>query len=212
MTSYINWGREIPVNGARPVWLENGVPIVRHYNHTDGRRLTYSGTTNLDIVAWRDHTAICLPADHFAYNALGAGFEPFLCDGSVPDDWDGGVVLLANGFKCAPSHWRKEPGAEDIVGYRKRANGKFSPGDRVQHDHYGPGSVVSDTTHLVVDFDVYCGLSSGSITFTGFCRDEVSALPAAAQEIAEPTAEWWAKRWLKGASDGEKAAMRRLLA
>lgn len=95
-----------PETDERPVWLND--PKCRVMSlHADG----YEDTNTLHHLAGMDGTAdwfklgshsdgaddiiaIRLPADHFAYKAIEAGFTP--CNGK-PDDWDGGVI-----FTCYP--------------------------------------------------------------------------------------------------------------
>lgn len=127
MADAIEWGREIPVDGKRPAWLKG--LVVCDVKTSAGWRYPRGGLSATFAERWSWNygegtpciTAIRLPADHFAYKAINAGFEPWLTDGTVPADWDGDRVLLDSGFLVVPTHWRREPGIEDIIGYRRTA-------------------------------------------------------------------------------------------
>lgn len=115
----MQWGREIEVNGVRPTWLR------------DDDRFEVKWHTCLPGNCWHrgsidTHTmSIRLPANHWAYQALAAGFEPWPGGDAAPDDWDGGEVLLRHGGIVKSTNWRHGadlPGGHryDVIGYRKQ--------------------------------------------------------------------------------------------
>lgn len=131
-TMDIKWGREIPVAGVRPAWLADDVRM--RWHSTRGWPTWPVAESNpLDSILpwgrgsanWPHASAISLPADHFAYAALDAGFEPWGGGDAAPGDSDGGDVLLRNGhsnggFVSWWTHNEQYDGAYDIIGYRKR--------------------------------------------------------------------------------------------
>lgn len=124
------WGPEIEVNGVRPEWLDSNFlyrpasGVTRCYGPVCG----YSG--------WAHVGAIRLPADHWAYTAINAGFVPWAGGESAPDDWDGDKegVLYRDGKTIGrfPYNWRNSNDGPDIIGYRKRADTAEDDGDYVR--------------------------------------------------------------------------------
>lgn len=118
----IEWGREIPVNGKRPAWLSDDEVV---WPVDAASETPWSNPYAVrDVHVWSLIT-IRLPADHFAYKALDAGFEPWGGGDSAPEDWDGGEVLLRNGWTGLPSPastwWSHFDSGSYIIGYRKSA-------------------------------------------------------------------------------------------
>lgn len=112
----VDWGRKIPDTGVKPVWLADDQWIavgVCEYRAADAK--WFAGS-----LPFR------LPADHFAYAALDAGFEPWGGGDAAPGDWDGGNVLLRNGDReCHIVWWKHHADGTrnsiaDVIGYRKR--------------------------------------------------------------------------------------------
>lgn len=127
----INWGREIPVDGKRPAWLAENVRVGVGTKNSVAYGIWY-GAINSDTIWYAreilgDVISIVLPADHFAYKALDAGFEPWGGGDEAPEDWDGGRVLLSNGNVVGrimhTDQWSgfTVHGWCHIVGYRKKA-------------------------------------------------------------------------------------------
>jgi len=118
------WGGPIEVNGVRPEWLgDDELTVIKLSMDSYG-----TGPQELHVrqIWWESTSAIRLPRDHPAYNALAAGFTPWGGGESAPDDWDGGEVLFADGdagsiFKDSPCWNHDDPCPSDIIGYRKRA-------------------------------------------------------------------------------------------
>ena len=122
--SNIEWGPEIKVNGERPAWLADD-------DKFNWYGCAYTGTNH----QWEGVDSIRLPADHWAYDAIRAGFEPWGGGDSAPEDWDGGKVFVYDDTALDDAyHVRKitnvlcwkadsEPYVR-IVGYRKRAQPK----------------------------------------------------------------------------------------
>lgn len=123
MTDTKQWGAEIAVNGVRPAWLASGVWVNGRIAHrpSDGYEWQVAKAR------WRDFrklSAIRLPADHFAYKALAAGFEPWGGGDKAPEDWDGEKVLFRAGSRITgvTADWRHTGSPADIIGYRKRTD------------------------------------------------------------------------------------------
>lgn len=76
-----------PETDVRPIWLADGdnVRVVAGWQINQQRAAE---------VVWSQYNSFRLPADHWSYKAIVAGFTP--CNGK-PNDWDGGVI-----FTCYP--------------------------------------------------------------------------------------------------------------
>lgn len=76
-----------PETDVRPVWLadDDKVRVVAGWQINQQRAAK---------VVWSQCNSFRLPADHWSYKAIVAGFTP--CNGK-PNDWDGGVI-----FTCYP--------------------------------------------------------------------------------------------------------------
>lgn len=116
------WGPEIAVNGIRPAWLADDVPLLgqdAERPYTDD----YPGwRLNAGMVSWHTVATIRLPVDHFAYRAIEAGYEPWGGGDTGPADYDpAGGVLFRSGRKDVGVDWRwtHEGHRHDIIGYRK---------------------------------------------------------------------------------------------
>lgn len=120
-----------PETDVRPVWLgtDEGLSLSLKglSRWWDNARIGKCG----DIM-WEQATAVRLPAGHWVYKAIEAGFTP--CNGK-PDDWDGGDVLLSSEprldrpmkvWKATPSthsfQWdnRERPDSH-IIGYHRKS-------------------------------------------------------------------------------------------
>lgn len=67
-------------------------------------------------------SAIRLPDDHPYYLATSKGFTYWPGGESAPDDWDGGYVLLRNGYSEGYGLiWYHYQSEADIIGYRRKA-------------------------------------------------------------------------------------------
>ena len=118
MTDSIKWGEPLQLSG-RPAWLADDVPV--KYIST-----IYPASTWMFNGRLGDYR---LPADHFAYKAIAAGFEPWGGGDEAPADWDGGEVLERCGDRATYKEsdwqnwqdWLDGGSALDIIGYRKRA-------------------------------------------------------------------------------------------
>lgn len=113
------WGAPIKVDGKRPVWLKDDDKCEPTWLE-DGH---YGNLVEAEYVAgWENVTSIRLPADHWAYTAINAGFEPWAGGDAAPDDWDGNKVLLRKEEEYTnPDSWVWDFYKEtDIIGYKKR--------------------------------------------------------------------------------------------
>lgn len=115
--SNIEWGPEIEVNGERPAWLGDG-------DKFNWLGCAYVGTSH----HWEGVSSIRLPADHWAYAAISAGFEPWGGGDGAPEDWDGGEVLYRDGEadrRIKDLDWYRDSTGkqygQDIIGYRKKS-------------------------------------------------------------------------------------------
>jgi hypothetical protein len=126
-----DWGREIIVDGKRPSWLTDDSPVSwcnkgHRWLETTANPLNWVGGKHGSPV-W----AIRLPADHWAYRAIDAGFEPWGGGDNAPDDWDGGDVLwqtpsgklIKQPIVNYSGTWSRESNGpiNNIIGYRRRA-------------------------------------------------------------------------------------------
>ena len=126
------WGPEIRVDGVRPAWLSGRVVCDMRSAHgwcyTDERAAHKN-----DAEAWcwshgdgePNITAIRLPADHFAYRAIGQGFTPWAGGDAAPEDWDGNLVLyrygrIENWNGSLDPRWSHEGNHFDIIGYQRK--------------------------------------------------------------------------------------------
>lgn len=112
-----------PETDVRPVWLDTdeglSLSIKGLSRWWDNPRISTYG----DIV-WEQATAVRLPADHWCYRAIAAGFVPWAGGDSAPADWDGGEVLSASGVHQPIwiSRWtRRGAPYHDIIGYHRKS-------------------------------------------------------------------------------------------
>lgn len=124
----ITWGPEIAVDGVKPAWLaDDDVCAVL----TDGAwyGLEQGSTFAARYWTWVSAvTAIRLLANHWAYPIIEKGFWPWAGGDKAPDDWDGGEVLLREGYLCPGgqiTHWNHDDSVSvdaQIIGYRRRTD------------------------------------------------------------------------------------------
>lgn len=115
----MEWGPEIEVNGVRPAWLsdDDRVRDVDPGKHTNGQVRPATGW------GWYGIKSFQLPADHWAYQAIQKGFEPWPGGDTAPTDWDGGEVLLLGAIMWPSERicfWDRRPGSRFVIGYRKK--------------------------------------------------------------------------------------------
>lgn len=118
MTDNVEYGPEIAVDGM-PDWLGEDEKVIGRW----GEDTWYSGgpTWKKCYASSGVITAIRLPADHWAYKAIDAGFIPWGGGDAAPE----GVtdVLFRVGSPCATSgtdlRWTHIGSEGDIIGYRK---------------------------------------------------------------------------------------------
>lgn len=138
----IVWGDPIPVNGVRPAWLKGRVVCDIKTSALAGWRYPNErepALTPAEGWSWDLVTKIRLPADHFAYTAIAAGFEPWGGGDAAPADWDRGVVLFGGASTSigpqARWGWKWEnlgsPAAFNIIGYRKRVDAQPAISDEM---------------------------------------------------------------------------------
>lgn len=117
------FGPPIPCEGKRPAWLTFGTTIkAKVLGECDTSRWV-EGSEALDAPwYWGDIGEICLPADHWAYEPISRGFEPWAGGAEAPGDWDGGEVLYRNQVIGAwPCVWEHGENGGDIIGYKRLA-------------------------------------------------------------------------------------------
>ena len=120
MTDNVEYGPEIAVDGM-PDWLGGDEKVIGRW----GEDTWYSGgaTWKKCYASPGTITAIRLPADHWAYNAIDAGFIPWGGGDAAPE----GVtdVLFRVGSPCATSgtglRWTHIGWEGDIIGYKRGA-------------------------------------------------------------------------------------------
>jgi len=117
----ITWGEPIKVDGKRPAWLKDSDKC----EPTWDVNYPYGCLVEAKYVfPWETVTSIRLPADHWAYTAINAGFEPWAGGDSAPDDvdWDEQVMFRTGTTddNNTAYHWRNTGDCSDIIGYRKR--------------------------------------------------------------------------------------------
>ena len=120
MTDNVEFGPEIAVDGM-PDWLGEDEKVIGRW----GEDTWYSGgaTWKKCYASPGTITAIRLPADHWAYNAIDAGFIPWGGGDAAPE----GVtdVLFRGGGPCATSgtglRWTHIGWEGDIIGYKRGA-------------------------------------------------------------------------------------------
>lgn len=115
----LEYGAEIAVDGM-PAWLRDDEQVMAAWEN-----VWYSGgaTWKKCYVSPEAITAIRLPADHWAYKAIDAGFIPWGGGDAAPE----GVtdVLFRGGGPCATSgtglRWTHIGWEGDIIGYKRGA-------------------------------------------------------------------------------------------
>lgn len=120
MTDNVEYGPEIAVDGM-PDWLGEDEKVIGRW----GEDNWYSGgpTWKRCYASPGAITAIRLPADHWAYKAIDAGFIPWGGGDAAPE----GVtdVLFRGGISCATSgtglRWTRTGWEGDIIGYKRGA-------------------------------------------------------------------------------------------
>lgn len=123
-----DWGYEITVEGVRPAWLTDDSPVSwRHFGSSEWTTGTANALPWTGSKYYRPGPYVRLPADHWAYRALDAGFEPWPGGDNAPDDWDGGDVLWDDGFVgTVPliNLWNRKninPEYAYVIGYHRKS-------------------------------------------------------------------------------------------
>lgn len=123
-----DWGREIRVDGVRPAWLTDDSPVSwRHFGSSEWTTSTANALSWAGSKYCRPVSYVRLPADHWAYRALDAGFEPWAGGDNAPDDWEYATpVLLSDGMEVlctsrGSAGWRRGDSFADIIGYRRKS-------------------------------------------------------------------------------------------
>jgi len=116
------YGPEIQVDGKRPAWLADDDIILANEICEDAWLVDEQDKS--DIWYWPVISKIRLPADHWAYQAIEQGFEPWAGGDTAPDDWDGEVLLRSgetfSGGGAADWKHHALQSTADIIGYRKK--------------------------------------------------------------------------------------------
>lgn len=137
--SEAEYGAEIAVDGM-PAWLRDDENVMGAW----GDVWFFGGATLVrHYAAPESITAIRLPADHWAYPVIAAGFEPWGGGDEAPED--AGEVMFRNGITRRNISynfaWGKPNSpAWEIIGYKR----KVAPGSEVwaASVEYEPGNVV----------------------------------------------------------------------
>lgn len=120
MTDNVEFGPEIAVDGM-PDWLGEDEKVIGRWGETHWH--SYGPTWKECYASPGAITAIRLPADHWAYKAIDAGFIPWGGGDAAPE----GVtdVLFRGGGPCATSgtglRWTHIGWEGDIIGYKRGA-------------------------------------------------------------------------------------------
>lgn len=122
----LEFGAEIAVHGM-PAWLADDEQVMgkwRDWFDCPTNKSHYANPTSI--------TAIRLPADHWTYPVIAAGFEPWGGGDDAPEDWDGGACMMRSThlLECAfhnQPRWTHLNSASDIIGYKR----KVAPGSEV---------------------------------------------------------------------------------
>lgn len=200
----IEWGRAIPVNGQRPAWLADDASISAQGSFS---KEWYTPARFGVDVNWDHVSAIRLPADHFAYRALDAGFEPWGGGDAAPADWDGDRdgVLYRDGDSMGrgPYNWRHFESQSDIIGYRKKVEPTpvaTRPADTVTIKRMTKGQ-AREYINMVVETDPRESLSLAVLRHLGIIKPDptpvdlfLQAHPDADRATAEQFAAWSAKQ------------------
>lgn len=129
---HIIWGDPIeagsvgyPVRGEKPAWLASDEPIAAMGDHHTWYKSARIGIGPEFDIAWLQIVAFKLPADHWAYEPIAAGFTPWAGGESckAPDDWDGGEVMVSGGSRSnnyvdTSLGWKKNN--RGPIGYHRR--------------------------------------------------------------------------------------------
>lgn len=135
----LEFGAEITVDGM-PAWLRDDEHVMGKWGDWfdyPTNKSHYADPANI--------TAIRLPADHWTYPVIAAGFVPWGGGDAAPWDWDGGEVLRRDNsiVDIGPTYkwdWYREGIGSDIIGYKR----KVAPGSEMWSAAtvYEPGDVV----------------------------------------------------------------------
>lgn len=128
------FGPPIPCEGKRPTFVADSDCIL--FREGDGGYGQYVAGA-LPVEMWEGIVEVSLPADHWAYEPISRGFEPWAGAEEAPEDWDGGEVLWDNpkGYKKSDlklphQTWlHDQAGWYNIIGYRKRLAKPASPAE-----------------------------------------------------------------------------------
>jgi len=129
----IKWGPSIALRG-RPAWLDSKTPCQCFW--PDGGWSSRACRPAEFDQLWERLLAIRVPADHFAYKAIAAGFEPWAGGDLPPIDWDQDKCVLVEDGSARPGfawNWSAEPvnglgmKLARIIGYHKKEKTMTEP-------------------------------------------------------------------------------------
>ena len=206
-TNAIEWGADInAANGGKKLnWLSDDDLAMCHWGHeAEGE---FSGPYECrHICGWGDDFIIRLPADHWAYPVIAAGFEPWGGGEDAPED--AGEVMFRNGEINPESPFYRwghagdgnhfDPEA-DIIGYKR----KVAPGSEMWSAatvEYEPGDVVripnGETAEAIEEIRAGDLARFGTIEKLVDDLNGVVTTPTMTEEEAHDKAASYSDRWL----------------
>ena len=133
------WGAPIPTLGRKkPDWLRDEVFSYRTIGDKTDGWLFYASPGQ--PFYWPNIEAIRLASDHPFYFAAVRGFTYWPGGDAAPGDWDGGYVLLRDGYELLAingERWTHIGHKHDIVGYQKKGQPTASKAPPKMIDHIG---------------------------------------------------------------------------